>query len=97
MFYQGMRAHLGSLTATVEEMHDAQPIESVPVLVLTPVSADPLSEEDLQRIGNDTRQVIAEKSKHWVHLDEPELVIAAILEMRCVALEPIAAEIPTVA
>ena len=35
------------------------------------------------------RQVIAEKSQHWVHLDEPELVIATILnmksaEMRCV-------------
>jgi hypothetical protein len=26
----------------------------------------------------DVRQVIAEESGHWVHLDEPEVVLAAI-------------------
>jgi pimeloyl-ACP methyl ester carboxylesterase len=88
MFYRGMLAHLEALTASVEEMHDAAPIEGVPVVVVTPGSAEALSEEALGRIGTEARQVIAEKSKHWVHLDEPELVIAAILEMRGVgALE----------
>jgi pimeloyl-ACP methyl ester carboxylesterase len=82
MFYRGMLAHLNALTASVEEMHDADPIEGVPVVVLTPGSAEALSGEALERIGTDVRQVIAEKSQHWVHLDEPELVIAAILEMR---------------
>jgi pimeloyl-ACP methyl ester carboxylesterase len=90
MFYRGMLAHLEALTATVEEMHDAEPIEGVPVVVLTPVSAEALSVEALGRIGTDVRQVIAEKSKHWVHLDEPELVIAAILEMRCVGVREVA-------
>ena len=82
MFYGGMLAHLNALTASVEEMHDAEPIEGVPVVVLTPGSAEALSGEALGRIGTDVRQVIAEKSQHWVHLDEPELVIAAILDMR---------------
>ena len=40
MFYGGMLAHLESLTASVEEMHDAEPIEGVPVVVLTPGSAE---------------------------------------------------------
>jgi pimeloyl-ACP methyl ester carboxylesterase len=92
-FYNGMLAHLNALTDTVNEMHHADPIESVPVLVLTPGSAVPLSEPALQQIGLDTRQVIAEKSRHWVHLDEPELVIAAILEMRA-ASQPVLAGVP---
>lgn len=82
MFYGGMLAHLESLRASVEEMHDAKSIEGAPVVVLTPVSAEALSVEALGKIGTDVRQVIAEKSQHWVHLDEPELVIAAILNMR---------------
>ena len=87
MFYGGMMAHLEALRASVEEMHGAEPIEGVPVVVLTPGNAVALSGEALKRIGTDVRQVIAEKSEHWVHLDEPELVIAAILEMRCVGAD----------
>jgi hypothetical protein len=84
MFYEGMLAHMEALTASVEEMHDAEPIEGVPVVGVTPGSAEALSGDALGRIGTEVRQVIAEKSRHWVHLDEPELVIAAILERRCV-------------
>jgi pimeloyl-ACP methyl ester carboxylesterase len=90
MFYRGMLAHLEALTASVEEMHDAEPIKGVPVVVLTPVSAEALSVEALGKIGTEARQVIAEKSRHWVHLDEPELVIAAILEMRCAGFREVA-------
>jgi len=35
----------------------------------------------LKRIGPEVRQVIAEKSGHWVHLDEPELVLETIRAM----------------
>ncbi len=78
-FYEGLIAHLDALTASVTEMHDAQPIQGVPVVVLTPGSAVPLTDEDMRKIGVHTRQVIAEHSRHWVHLDEPELVISMIL------------------
>jgi pimeloyl-ACP methyl ester carboxylesterase len=90
MFYRGMLAHLEALTASVEEMHDAEPIEGVPVVVLTAGSAEALSVEALRRIGTNARQVIAERSQHWVHLDEPELVIATILDMRCVGVREVA-------
>jgi pimeloyl-ACP methyl ester carboxylesterase len=80
-FYHGLSAHLKAVPATVVEMHDTEPITSSPVVLLTPGSAEPLSEEQLRRIGPDTQQVIALKSGHWVHLDEPELVLNAIRTM----------------
>ncbi|HSY69809.1 MAG TPA: hypothetical protein VK813_14260, partial [Edaphobacter sp.] len=41
----------------------------------------PLSPEALQRIAPQARQIIAERSKHWIHLDEPDLVLTAIRDM----------------
>jgi pimeloyl-ACP methyl ester carboxylesterase len=80
-FYRGLAAHVSAVPATVEEMHDADPIVGVPVVLLTPGTAEPVSSEGLHRIGPGTRQVIAEKSGHWVHLDEPELVLGEIRRM----------------
>jgi pimeloyl-ACP methyl ester carboxylesterase len=77
-FYRGLAAHVRALPASVREMHDAPPIEGIPVLLLTPATAEPLSSGALRRIGPTTRQVIAEKSGHWVHLDEPDLVLEAV-------------------
>jgi pimeloyl-ACP methyl ester carboxylesterase len=65
----------------VREMRDSEPIRGIRVLVFTPGKASPLSEECLRRIGDNVQQVIAPASAHWIHLDEPRLVIDAILEM----------------
>jgi pimeloyl-ACP methyl ester carboxylesterase len=80
-FYAGMREHIESIPATVKEMHAAEPIREIPVTVLTPGRSTPLTEEYLERIGNCVRQVIAPASAHWIHLDEPGLVIDAIRSM----------------
>lgn len=80
-FYRGLIAHLGSVADTVREMHPADPIRDLPVVVLTPGSADPLSDCDMRRFGPLSRQIIAERSDHWIHLDEPSLVIRTILDM----------------
>jgi pimeloyl-ACP methyl ester carboxylesterase len=77
-FYRGLAAHVRAVPATVREMHDTPPIESIPILLLTPGTACPLSVDALHRIGPTTRQIIAEKSGHWVHLDEPNLVLEAV-------------------
>jgi pimeloyl-ACP methyl ester carboxylesterase len=53
----------------------------VPVTVLTPITATPLTEAQLQRISSNARQAIAPASAHWVHLDQPELVLGAIRDM----------------
>jgi len=79
-FYRGLQAHVHAVPQTVIEMQDAPPLH-VPVVLLTPGDSEPLCEERLRQIGSEVRQVIAEKSGHWVHLDEPELVLKAIREM----------------
>jgi pimeloyl-ACP methyl ester carboxylesterase len=80
-FYRGLIAHLRGVADTVREMHRAQPIRNTPVVVLTPGSADPLSHHDMRKYGPLSRQIIADQSQHWIHLDEPDLVIRTILDM----------------
>lgn len=80
-YYRGLAAHLEAVTATVVEMQGAEAVEGMPVVLLTPGSAEPLCGDRLNRIGSGVRQVIAERSGHWVHLDEPELVLETIRAM----------------
>jgi pimeloyl-ACP methyl ester carboxylesterase len=83
-FYQILQSYLRAIPATVTSMHSAPPVE-VPVMVLTPFSTAPLDESQLRAISSEARQVIAPASAHWIHLDEPELVLSAIREMLTVA------------
>jgi pimeloyl-ACP methyl ester carboxylesterase len=80
-FYAGMRSHISSIPDTVREMSKAEPIREIPVCVLTPGKSMPLSDSCLALIGTNVKQVIAPASEHWIHLDEPELVINAIREL----------------
>jgi pimeloyl-ACP methyl ester carboxylesterase len=84
-----MRSHVEAVPETVREMFGAEPIRQIPVLVLTPAKSTPLSDEQLARIGNCVRQQIAPQSAHWIHLDQPVLVIDSIRSM--------AADLPTIA
>jgi pimeloyl-ACP methyl ester carboxylesterase len=80
-FYAGLRSHIGSIPDTVREMHGSTPIFGIPITVLTPGNSAPLSQNQLDQIGDSVRQTIAAKSEHWIHLDEPDLVINAIRAM----------------
>jgi len=92
-FYAGMRSHIESIPDTVREMHDADPIRDIPVTVLTPGGSKPLSDQCLSRIGDNVRQVIAPASEHWIHLDEPDLVIDSIQAMVATVTESVAATV----
>jgi pimeloyl-ACP methyl ester carboxylesterase len=93
-FYWGMRCHLESIPETVKEMHAAAPIREIPVTVLTPGRSTPLTAAHLDRIGDRVQQVIAPASAHWIHLDEPELVVDSIRAMvTAVAAEAVAATV----
>jgi pimeloyl-ACP methyl ester carboxylesterase len=72
-------------------MKDANPIRDIPVLILTPGKSTPLSPDRLSRIGDNVEQVIAHASAHWIHLDEPDLVVDSIRSMVVAAMEPVAA------
>jgi pimeloyl-ACP methyl ester carboxylesterase len=80
-YYRGLAAHLQGVPATVTEMHGAEAMAGIPVVLLTPGTAKPLCNAKLGRIATQARQVIAERSGHWVHLDEPELVLETIRSM----------------
>lgn len=84
-YYVGLRDHVSAVPDTVREMQAADPIRGIPVLLLTPGKSTPLSQECLDRIGDNVRQLIAPNSAHWIHLDEPELVIDSIREMVAIA------------
>jgi pimeloyl-ACP methyl ester carboxylesterase len=90
-YYAGMQRHVEAVPETVREMEDADPIREIPVLLLTPGNSTPFSDLCLDQIGDNVRQVTASASAHWIHLDEPELVVDSILEM-VMAATP--AEIP---
>jgi pimeloyl-ACP methyl ester carboxylesterase len=90
-YYAGMRSHVQAVPDTVREMQNAEPIHDIPVLLLTPGKSTPLSAERLSRIGDNVQQVIAHSSAHWVHLDEPDLVVDSIRSMVAAAVEPVAA------
>jgi pimeloyl-ACP methyl ester carboxylesterase len=95
-YYRGLAAHLSAVPATVTEMHVAEAVEGMPVVLLTPGTAEPLCSEKLHRIGPEVRQVIAEHSGHWIHLDEPELVLETIRSMvEQVSQSPIPAGAPS--
>jgi pimeloyl-ACP methyl ester carboxylesterase len=80
-FYTGLRSHIASIPDTVREMHMAEPICGIPVTVLTPGNAVTLTQNQLDHIGDSVHQTIAPRSEHWIHLDEPDLVINAIRTM----------------
>lgn len=96
-FYRGMGKHLEAVTATVREMQNAAPVEDLPVVLFTPATAPPLTPEALYDIGPLTRQVLARESGHWVHLDEPQLVIDAIRSMVELAAVPSTATVEVAA
>ena len=93
-YFRGMTAHVQGVPGTVTEMLTAKPIVGMPVVLLTPGHAKAISASDLRKIGPDAEQLIAEKSGHWLHLDEPELVIGQIREMMSTVLPCPSREIP---
>ena len=80
-YFRGMTAHVQGVPGTVTEMLNATPIVGLPVVLLTPGHSKAISDVDLRKIGPHAQQLIAEKSGHWLHLDEPELVIEQIRDM----------------
>src|SRR5579872_2810044 len=80
-YYAGMRSHVEAVPDAVREIQNLEPIRRIPVLLLTPAQSPALSEDCLRKIGDNVQQVIAPASAHWIHLDEPQLVIDSIRQM----------------
>ncbi|MGA2880840.1 MAG: alpha/beta hydrolase [Bryobacteraceae bacterium] len=82
--FQGLAAYLVSLPAASREAAAIEETLTIPVTVLSAANSTPeqLAERDaLARRSPRGRHTIARKSGHWIHLDEPDLVVQAIREM----------------
>lgn len=77
-FYRGLAAYLNAIPHSTVEMHQAPPIDGIPVVILTAANATPLDNEALARIGSNARQLNPEQTTHWIHLDQPHHVLNAI-------------------
>ncbi|HWY68330.1 MAG TPA: alpha/beta hydrolase [Terriglobales bacterium] len=80
--FEGMARHFQALAESAQELSQVRQL-SVPVTMLVGTQnehpADP--REYAKKLSPETRLIFAEKSGHWIQLDEPELVVKSIAEM----------------
>ncbi|MBZ5610307.1 MAG: alpha/beta hydrolase [Acidobacteriia bacterium] len=82
--FQGMADYLESLPASSAEAAALAPPSTIPVIVLSAGHSTPAQlaqREELARHALHGRHVVASNSGHWIHLDEPELIVHSIQEM----------------
>ena len=81
--FQAMADSLEALPASAAEASAPGPLPVIPITILSGSHSTPAQLADRDRIVQGSpagRHIVAEKSGHWVHLDQPELVIDAIRE-----------------
>lgn len=83
-FYEALASQMENLPESAEEIANAGGLGSLPLAVLTAShpSAQRLREqEEAARLSTLGTHRIAEASGHWIPVDEPALVIAAVLDI----------------
>lgn len=82
--FVGLSSYLQSLPASCAEFVSlGQPLD-VPVTILSAANATPAELDDraeIVRASSHGKHIIAGQSGHWIHLDQPELVLQAIRDM----------------
>src|SRR6185312_523706 len=80
--FEGMARHFECLARSIVETSDF-PVLDLPVTMLVGVQNEHPTDQRAcaRRVSTKTKVVMAEKSGHWIQLDEPELVVDAIREM----------------
>jgi pimeloyl-ACP methyl ester carboxylesterase len=80
--FRGMWQHLASMPqCSADLMLEIDQFRDVPVFVLSSGARDTrwlAADEQLARASSKGRHIVSPRSGHWVHLDDPELVIQAI-------------------
>jgi pimeloyl-ACP methyl ester carboxylesterase len=76
--FLGMAAHLEALPESARELCGAPPLDGIPTVVLSSGRSQAQAPEGW---STDMRHIVAEKSGHWIHLDQPELVVQAVRDL----------------
>jgi len=83
--FRGMRQHLSALPACCAEVAGGKDaFGDTPVAVLSSGKRDPRwldADAALARTSSRGSHLISSRSGHWVHLDDPELVVSAIRDV----------------
>jgi pimeloyl-ACP methyl ester carboxylesterase len=82
--FQGLSAYLISLPASAAEAAAMEEPISIPITVLSASNSTPQQKAERDHLTSRSprgRHILARKSGHWIHLDEPDLVVEAIREM----------------
>lgn len=83
--FRGMWQHLAALPACCAEVHrGVDTFGDMPLVVLSAGRRDPrwvAADAALARTSTNGRHVVSAHSGHWVHLDDPDLVVTAILDV----------------
>jgi len=82
--FRGMAEHLEALGAMGAAAGRVQSLGDVPLTVISARDQPPdilIKQRELADLSSHGRHVVAAGSDHWIHLDEPELVVEAIREI----------------
>jgi pimeloyl-ACP methyl ester carboxylesterase len=83
--FQGMRQHLAALpSACAYVASGSDTLGDMPIIVLSAGRRDPRwveADARLARQSSRGRHIVSPESGHWVHLDDPGLVVAAIRQV----------------
>ena len=74
--FLGMASHFEALPENAAGLYAAPPLDGIPAIALTSGSGDAPG-----RYAANLRHIVASKSGHWIHLDEPELVVEAVRDL----------------
>ena len=84
-FFEALGSHIGSIGVTAREVLDAErSFGDIPVVVISATEPHPhhvKMQERLIAASSRGRRVVAAASGHWIPLEEPEAVVAAVREV----------------
>lgn len=83
-FFLTMARYIRTLPATAAEASQSHIPAHIPVTVISGAHQPPVRMAEHQAIVAHSlhgKHLIAEKSAHWIHLDQPELIVEAFCEM----------------
>jgi pimeloyl-ACP methyl ester carboxylesterase len=82
--FRGMWQHLAAMPqCSADLMQGLDELGEVPVFVLSSGARDArwlAADDNLARASSKGRHIVSPRSGHWIHLDDPELVLQAIQE-----------------
>jgi len=82
--FRGMAQHLGALTIVGDAAAGVATLGEVPLTIVSggDQPADVLAHHRaLARLSSRGRHIVAAESGHWIHLDEPDVVVGAIRDV----------------